>query len=345
MSSTPEETTVPAPKYHAVYQAKLADAIRVLTDAAHIPRPRLRRTEDGKWVEDTMAAPDQADWAEFVTLALAGAAANIGGIDAILNGRPAAWEAEGVRQLLLSTVGADETRLWEHRTEPIEITLYIDELVLDRVYEAVEQYNAAEAEINRRYEVADAASGIDHDHYLWLYDRTGSGDFVSRDPEAPAWAWDEWRAGLDQKEPAKFHRELEESLQDGWATGAAIPKSPELGAEHDRLTAEHEVRCAVIANLEEQLQQQRVHEWTAYGEALKARIETMAAAMPGLDVPVHVTVDVETYRMGTASRQEGFWDSLESRLIDAAVMDTPTPADLPGAPLGRLERVHFREED
>jgi hypothetical protein len=54
-------------------------------------------------------------------------------------------------------------------------------------------------------------------------------------------------------------------------------------------------------------------------------------------VPVHVTVDVETNRMG-ASSQEGFWNSLESRLIDAAVMDTPTPADLPGTPLERLEQ-------
>lgn len=166
MSSIPEETTVPAQEYHAAYQAKLADAIRALTDAARIPRPRLRRTEDGKWVDDTMAVPDQTDWAEFVTLALAGAAANIGGIDAILNGRPGSWEAEGVRQLLFSTVGAGEAQLWEHRTEPIEITLYIEELVVDRVHETVEQYDAAEAEIDRRDGVAGAASDIDDDHYL-----------------------------------------------------------------------------------------------------------------------------------------------------------------------------------
>lgn len=344
MSGTPEETTVPAREFHAAYQAKLADAIRALTDAARIPRPRLRRTDDGKWVEDTMAAPDQTDWAEFVTLALAGAAANVGGIDAILNGRPGSWEVEGVRRLLFSTVGAEEAQLWEHRTEPIEITLYIDELVVDRVYEAVEHYDAAEAEIDRRYEVAGATSGIDQDRCLWLYDRTESGDFVARDPEAPAWSWDAWRAGLDPEGPSKFYQELEESLRSGWGTGAGIPRTPELGAEHCRLAEEHDARCAVLAKLEEQLQQQRVREWTAYGEALKARIEMMAAATPGLDVPVHVRVDVDTYRMG-ASRQEGFWDSLASRLIDAAVMDTPTPADLPGTPLERVERFHVHEED
>ena len=40
-----------------------------------------------------------------------------------------------------------------------------------------------------------------------------------------------------------------------------------------------------------------------------------------------------------AARVEEFWNSLESRLVDAAVMDTPTPADLPGTPLERLEQL------
>jgi hypothetical protein len=344
MSSTPDETTVPAQDYHAAYQAKLADAIRALTDAALLPRPRLRRTEEGNWVEDTTAAPEQSDWAEFVTLALAGAAANLGGIDAILAGRSGSWEAESVRQLLFSTVGADEAQLWEHRTEPIEITLYVDELVIDRAYEAVEQYNAAEDEITRRYD-AESESDIDESRYKWVYDRTEAGDFVPRDPAAPAWSWEAWRAGLDPESPEDYRRAVEESLrsgvglftgQAGDATVAYVSKTPELDAEFDRLVAEHESRIAAIGDLEEELTQQRLREWTAYGEALKARIESMAAATPGLNVPVHVTVDVETHR--GANSQEGFWNSLESRLIDAAVMDTPTPADLPGTPLQRLEQ-------
>lgn len=346
MSSTPDETTVPAQDYHAAYQAKLADAIRALTDAARLPRPRLRRTEEGNWVEDTTAAPEQNDWAEFVTLALAGAAANLGGIDAILAGRSGSWEAEGVRQLLFSTVGADEAQLWEHRTDPIEITLYVDEIVSDRAYEAIRQYDAAEAEINRRYDAAQADDGIDEARYLWVYDRTESGDFIARDPKAPAWSWDAWRAGLRPDNPTDLNEALEESLRTGVGlfsgqsdvTHAAIAKTPELGAEYDRLVAVHEERLGAIGGLEEQLEQQRVREWAAYGEALKARIESMAATKPhGLNVPVHVTVDVETNRMG-ANSQEGFWNSLESRLIDAAVMDTPTPADLPGTPLARLEQ-------
>lgn len=344
MSSTPDETKTPAQDYHSAYQAKLADAIRALTDAARLPRPRLRRTEEGNWVEDPLTSPDQTDWAEFVTLALAGAAANLGGIDAILNGRSGSWEAEGVRQLLFSTVGADEAQLWAHRTDPIEITLYVDELVSDRVYEALEQYAAAEDEISRRYEAAYEWDIAD-EQYKWVYDRTESGDFVPRDPAAPAWSWDAWRAGLDDA-PEDYRQAVEESLRTGVglftgragdATVAYLPKNPELDAEFDRLVSQREDRLAAIGDLEEQLHQQRIREWRAYGEALKARIETMAAATPGLAAPVLVTVDAETHRMG-AARVEEFWNSLESRLIDAAVLDTPTPADLPGTPLERLEQ-------
>lgn len=351
MSSTPDETKAPAQDYHSAYKAKLADAIRALTDAARLPRPRLRRTEEGNWVEDTLSSPDQTDWAEFVTLALAGAAANLGGIDAILNGRSGSWEADGVRQLLFSTVGADEAQLWAHRTDPIEITLYVDELVIDRAYEAIEQYNAAEDEINRRYEAAYAWD-IEDERYKWVYDRTESGDFVPRDPAAPAWSWDVWRASANPEDPEDFRQAMEQSLRTGVglftgragdATVAYLSKSPELDAEFDRLVNEHEDRVAAIAELEERLSQQRIREWTAYGEALKARIETMAAATPGLGAPVRVTVDAETHRMG-AARVEEFWNSLESRLVDAAVLDTPTPADLPGTPLERLEQ-HDREED
>ena len=93
--------------YREAYAARLADAIAAMTEAARIPRPRLTQNDAGEWVEDPAAAPEQMDWAEFVTLALAGAAANLGGIEAALNGRSGSWEAAGVRQLLESTVGPE----------------------------------------------------------------------------------------------------------------------------------------------------------------------------------------------------------------------------------------------
>ena len=103
------------------YQALLADAITVLTAAARLTRPvrtldtEPATTERWVWIDTGGTAP--VDWAEFVTLALAGAAANIGSIDGALAGRPGSWEADGVRQLLASTVGHDEEYLDEHRTE------------------------------------------------------------------------------------------------------------------------------------------------------------------------------------------------------------------------------------
>lgn len=86
-----------------------ADAVRVLTEAA-----RLRRSGSRA---DSVAGEEPADFAEFLTLAVAGAAANIGGIKEILAGRPGSWEADYVRNMLISTVGADEAYLRVYRTE------------------------------------------------------------------------------------------------------------------------------------------------------------------------------------------------------------------------------------
>jgi hypothetical protein len=97
--NNPSRPTPVSDAWRESYQAHLREAIRVLTEAARLRRPRLIRTDDGDFIDDLMEASDQADWAEFVTQALAGAAANFGGVDAILAGRSGSWEAEGVRQL------------------------------------------------------------------------------------------------------------------------------------------------------------------------------------------------------------------------------------------------------
>jgi hypothetical protein len=60
----------------------MADAIRVLTEAARLTRPVLQRDETAAqapgqslWVESGRREP--VDWAEFISHALAGAAANV----------------------------------------------------------------------------------------------------------------------------------------------------------------------------------------------------------------------------------------------------------------------------
>lgn len=91
----------------AQYKHLLRETVRTLTAAARLRWP----ASPGAWQDRPV------DWAEFVTLALAGATANVGGIEEILAGRSGSWEAAGVRQLLYSTVGEDEQYLVEHRTE------------------------------------------------------------------------------------------------------------------------------------------------------------------------------------------------------------------------------------
>lgn len=114
----------------------LADAIRVLTEAARLtrPLPESQAAAANRAAGQSAGGEsgrEPADWAEFVTHALAGAAANIGGIEAALAGRPGSWEADGVRDLLTSTVGHDEEYLLAHRTEALVFVLDVDDVLED----------------------------------------------------------------------------------------------------------------------------------------------------------------------------------------------------------------------
>lgn len=123
------------------YEQVLADAVRVMTEAA-----RLTWSSDDP---DGGTVTRPADWAEFVAQTLAGAAANVGGIEQALAGRPGSWEADYVRNLLSSTVGHDEDQLLEHRTEPLVVEVIVDEILVDLgVWKA---YDDAQAEIARRH--------------------------------------------------------------------------------------------------------------------------------------------------------------------------------------------------
>lgn len=113
----------------------LAEAVRVLTQAARLTRPVLTRDETAStperpaWVES--GKREQDDFAEFLTHAVAGAAGNIGSIEGLLAGQPGSWEADYVRNMLTSTVGHDEAYLLEHRAEPLTVELFIDEILVD----------------------------------------------------------------------------------------------------------------------------------------------------------------------------------------------------------------------
>jgi hypothetical protein len=81
---TAPDTTIPRP-----YNEVLYDAIAALTEAAHLTNQLTRQNSSGQWEPDPDPRAALAiDWAEFVTHALAGAAANIGSTEQILARRP-----------------------------------------------------------------------------------------------------------------------------------------------------------------------------------------------------------------------------------------------------------------
>lgn len=191
------------------YGELLANAVRVLTDAARLTRPVLTRDEGATaatgrpvWVDSARTEP--ADWAEFVTLALAGAAANIGGIEAVLAGRPGSWEADGVRQLLVSTVGHDEQHLLEHRTEPLVVDVHVDAIMAENgVWTA---YQDAELEVSLRYDGQPEPG-----------------------PDATDEQWQEVDRQVD--ETAELQQRLQAQRQQDWAAyGQALKSSIEAAA-------------------------------------------------------------------------------------------------------------------
>ena len=143
---TAPDAAVPRP-----YDEVLHDAVAALTECAHLTNQPMRQNSSGQWEADPdPRAALPIDWAEFVTHALAGAAANIGGTEQILAGRPGSWEAEPVRQTLQSTVGADDEHLLQHRTEPVVIDLWVESILRDTNDTTYDDYRDAELELSRR---------------------------------------------------------------------------------------------------------------------------------------------------------------------------------------------------
>jgi len=181
------------------YDQLLRGAVTALTAAA-----RLIRTERSP---DGTTSNRPCDWAEFVTLALAGAAANVGGIETVLAGRPGSWEADAVRNLLTATVGHDEQQLLTHRTDPVLVSINVDDMMVD--LGAWQAYDDACEILQRRYDD------------LGLSDvRRTSGSALDVLASLAA-ATPEQERGCEQI--AEFQDRLEQQRQQDWASyGAAL---------------------------------------------------------------------------------------------------------------------------
>ena len=259
------------------------DAVRVMTEAARLRRP-VGPNLDGVESHDR---GERVDFGEFVSLVLAATAANVGGIEELLAGRPGSWEADYVRNLLTSTVGWGEEYLWEHRTEPVVIRVPVDGLLADtglwRLYEE------SEAAIE---EMEDAV-GVVYD----VCDDTGT--WTPSDPAV---------APLTESQVAQ---------RVGWARpGARVDRMP---------TPDQERELERLADLRDRLDRLQEAEWAAYGEAFKASVVAELAREPlaGLKVPVEFDIHARLWQ--TTTTLEGVcWGPL-ARLYEAGWLHTPLP--------------------
>jgi hypothetical protein len=288
----------------------LADAIRSLTEAARLRRPVLQQSADGGW-EPHPVQTEPADWAEFVTLAVAGAAANIGSTEKALQGRPGSWEADAVRSMLLSTVGEDPAELLRHRTEPVRVVLRPAEILSDLRYASL-------------YDESRQNLRAEQDRHVWRYrlgeDRTWS----PLDPGAPDWA--------DALDVPASQVEIDQALCPG--TVVTVPRSADDEAAYD-----------VLADQEAALEDMQYEDDPrAYGEALTTAVLAEAGRRyPGITVETTVDIDERTWP------EDSLYWAPEDQLVAAAVDRTPlpwsgiAPADYPpGQSVADTERAAGR---
>lgn len=85
---------------------------------------------------------DRVDAAEVICRVVTAVAANVGGVDVLLAGRPGSWEADHVRRIVTSTTGDDLSLLAQHRTEPVLVPVDVEELLYEVAGDAIESAHA-----------------------------------------------------------------------------------------------------------------------------------------------------------------------------------------------------------
>lgn len=99
----------------------------------------------------TYTAPDGSqqrhDFGEVISVAVTAAAANLGGTEELLAGRPGSWESHYVRQIIASTAG--EHDLARYRTEPLMLLLDPETIFEDAGLR--EQFDEADDELSAGY--------------------------------------------------------------------------------------------------------------------------------------------------------------------------------------------------
>jgi transcriptional regulator with XRE-family HTH domain len=310
------------------YDEVLHDAIAVLTEARRLTNRPMRQTSSGQWEPDPnprSALP--IDWAEFVTLALAGAAANAGGIETILAGRPGSWEADRVRQTLQSTV-FDEQDLMRHRTDPITVELWVEAVLPVTGDTTEDDYQGAELALLGRQEAVPLPDDIPPGPFKPDDPRIAAVDWLSVDDDGNLVVaqFVDWPLSIDPDKLSVYEALAEEARN-------SRPDTPGEIA--------YEQAFDQIASLSTALDSQRQADYAAYAQRLTTAIEIELREL-NLTVPVSVTVttapDGATAEQYDAHRPSDYPADIVEAAVHAAIMDTPTPsATAPGSPLERLE--------
>ena len=119
---------------------------------AALTRAALQSNADG--------AP--CDFSDFLARALAAAAANVGGPDRLIAGRPGSWESSCVDGLVRGTAGNDRDDWAWFRTQPIIVRLNVAELIEDEQHHpGLMGLDEALENIGSRYESAASEQDLD----------------------------------------------------------------------------------------------------------------------------------------------------------------------------------------
>ncbi|WP_241479876.1 helix-turn-helix domain-containing protein [Mycolicibacterium neoaurum] len=307
------DTDAPRP-----YDEVLRDAINVLTEASRLTNQPMRRSSSGEWEPDPdprVALP--IDWAAFVTDALAGAAANAGGVDAILAGRPGSWEAKVVGDALRAAVGDDEWALWRHRTEPVVVDLWV-EGILDFLGDSCDDaYNDAQLELDARAGAVPQPTDLPR------------GPFSPEDSRIAAASW----VSVDDNGYLNISYE-------GWTGDPAdvallTELSAEAEAHRDPTPGEiaYDEAMEYISAIADALDDVWRQEYDDYAARLT---EAVKAGLAGLELTVPVSVAItrapKSYEPGTFEEHapppypRTYPRTAIEAAIDKAITDTPTPA-------------------
>ena len=125
----------------------IADAITALTVVA-----RQERTI-GAGTPNEHA--ERVDFGAIVCQVVTAVAANVGGVEVLLSGRPGSWEADCVRQIVQNMTGDDDTELLRYRTEPVRVEIDVEDVFYD--FGLTDLYEFDTDELAARVAAADEA--------------------------------------------------------------------------------------------------------------------------------------------------------------------------------------------